>query len=50
MSDFYSMVQLKDNTALARMYQIVTRMLDTLYPMHSSRAHSFVDHRTLELQ
>ena len=44
------MVQLKDNITLTHMYQIATRMLDTLYSVHSSHAHSFVDHRTLKLQ
>ena len=43
-------VQLKDNVALAHAYEIATRMLDTLYSMHSSCTHSFVDHRILELQ
>ena len=41
--------QLKD-VALTCAHQIGTRMLDTLYSMHSSHAHSFVDHRILELQ
>ena len=34
----------------SRVYQFATRMLDTLYSVHSSHTHSFVDHRTLELQ
>ena len=42
--------QIRDNVTLTHTYQIATHMFNTLYSVHSSHAHLFVDHRTLELQ